>query len=237
VPIKVVRLSGAERLLRMAGKQRDPQVTTDADLERVTVGDRRPLDGPVTLAEYDPAWPERYARLTRAIRRALGDAGRARRDVGSTSVAGLIVKPIVDIVLAVSDSANEAAYVAALEAEGYVLRIREPDWYEHRMLKGGAGDVNLHVFSAGCPEIDRMLLFCDLLRADPAGTRRSSAGWRHSAGATSRTTPTPRRQRTRSGAAPGDGAGLIDDSGGQSRRTGLLVHARARSLQRSAETR
>jgi GrpB-like predicted nucleotidyltransferase (UPF0157 family) len=66
----------------------------------------------------------------------------------------------------VADSADEAAYVPALEAAGYVLRIREPDWFEHRLLKGPDTSVNMHVFSAGCPEIERMLLFRDRLRSD-----------------------------------------------------------------------
>ena len=35
-----------------------------------------------------------------------------------------------------------------MEAGGYVLRIREPDWFEHRLLKGPDTNVNLHVFSA-----------------------------------------------------------------------------------------
>jgi GrpB-like predicted nucleotidyltransferase (UPF0157 family) len=167
-----------------SGRER---VTTDRDLTRVTVGDVRPLDGPVTLVDYDPAWPARYAALAHAIRRRLGDAVVLVEHVGSTSVPGLVAKPVIDIVLAVADSADEDAYVAALEAEGYVLRIREPHWYEHRMLKGGGTDVNLHVFSAGCPEIDRMLLFRDLLRADPAERDRYAAvkrrlaalRWRH----------------------------------------------------------
>jgi GrpB-like predicted nucleotidyltransferase (UPF0157 family) len=162
-------------------------MTTYHDLARVTLGDVRPLDGPVTLAEYDPAWPDRYVGLARVIRRALGDAVVLVEHIGSTSVPGLVAKPIVDIVLAVSDSANEAAYVAALEAEGYALHVREPDWYEHRMLEGPGGDVNLHVFSAGCPEIDRMLVFRDVLRADPAEGDRYAAvkrelaarRWRH----------------------------------------------------------
>jgi GrpB-like predicted nucleotidyltransferase (UPF0157 family) len=34
------------------------------------------------------------------------------------------------------------------------------------MFKGSAPDVNLHVFSAGCPEIDRMLAFRDWLRTN-----------------------------------------------------------------------
>jgi len=90
--------------------------------------------------------------------------------VGSTSVPGLPAKPIVDIVLAVSDSAKEAEYVPPLEGAGYKLHIREPGWYEHRMFKRPETDVNLHVFSAGSPEIDRMLAFRDWLRID-AGDR------------------------------------------------------------------
>jgi GrpB-like predicted nucleotidyltransferase (UPF0157 family) len=75
----------------------------------------------------------------------------------------------------VADSADEAAYVASLEAEGYTLHIREPDWYEHRMLKSSDANVNLHVFSAGCPEIDRVLRFRDRLRSHPAERDRYAA--------------------------------------------------------------
>ena len=87
---------------------------------------------------------------------------------GSTAVPGLAAKPVIDIVLVVSESADEPAYVPDLEAAGYLLRIREPDWYQHRMFKGPRADVNLHVFSQGCPEIERMLLFRDWLRRNAA---------------------------------------------------------------------
>ena len=55
--------------------------------------------------------------------------------VGSTSIPGLSAKPIIDMVLAVADSRDESSYVKPLEEKGYTLRIREPDWYEHRLLK------------------------------------------------------------------------------------------------------
>jgi GrpB-like predicted nucleotidyltransferase (UPF0157 family) len=55
-----------------------------------------------------------------------------------------------------------------MEDAGYVLRIREPDWFEHRLFKGPDTNVNLHVFSAGCAETDRMLLFRDWLRSSEA---------------------------------------------------------------------
>ena len=49
---------------------------------------------------------------------------------------GLPAKPRIDINLVVADTTDEDAYVPPLEAIGYELRIREPDWYEHRMLRG-----------------------------------------------------------------------------------------------------
>ena len=171
----------------MAGDEHEPQVTTDEDLARATISDVRPQDGPVTLAEYDAAWPERYADLAGAIQAALGDAVVSIEHVGSTSVPGLVAKPIIDIVLVVADSADEEAYVPKLEASGYRLRIREPDWFEHRLLKPRDEDVNLHVFSVGSSEIDRMLVFRDRLRAEPAERERYAAvkrelaarPWRH----------------------------------------------------------
>ena len=63
-----------------------------------------------------------------------------------------------------ADSANECEYAPALERAGYRLHIREPDWHEHRMFKGPDTDVNVHVFSDRCPEIERILVFRDWLR-------------------------------------------------------------------------
>jgi GrpB-like predicted nucleotidyltransferase (UPF0157 family) len=69
------------------------------------------------------------------------------------------------MVLGVPDPTAEADYVPALEAIGYALRLREPDWHEHRLLGPADHSVNLHVFAAGEPEIARMLRFRDRLRA------------------------------------------------------------------------
>jgi GrpB-like predicted nucleotidyltransferase (UPF0157 family) len=84
----------------------------------------------------------------------------------TTRKLGLAAKPIVDVVLSVADSSNEEPYVPALEAEGYVLTIREDDWFEHRMFKGPDTNVNLHVFSDGAVEVDRMVAFRDHLRVN-----------------------------------------------------------------------
>jgi GrpB-like predicted nucleotidyltransferase (UPF0157 family) len=87
---------------------------------------------------------------------------------GSTSVPGLAAKPILDIALVVPDSSDEDSYVPDLGAAGYIFHLREPDWYEHRLLKRTGPAVNLHVFSVGSIEVERMVRFRDLLRSNHA---------------------------------------------------------------------
>jgi GrpB-like predicted nucleotidyltransferase (UPF0157 family)/predicted enzyme related to lactoylglutathione lyase len=136
---------------------------------------RTRLAGTVVLADPDPAWPHTATRLTDQIRSALGDRARLLEHVGSTSVPDLAAKPVIDLLLAVDDPADEAAYVPALEGLGYELRIREPEWHEHRLLKLDDPEVNLHVFALGSEEVDRMLAFRDHLRADTADRERYAA--------------------------------------------------------------
>jgi GrpB-like predicted nucleotidyltransferase (UPF0157 family) len=137
---------------------------SDAELQEAFVDELELHNAPVTLTDYDPSWPALFAREAARIRALLGDTALLMEHVGSTSVPGLAAKPIIDILLAVPDSADEPSYVPAMQAAGYVLRIREPAWFEHRLFKGPDTDINLHVFSAGSAEIDRMLLFRDRLR-------------------------------------------------------------------------
>ena len=152
----------------MTARDPDDVAAYDRELAEVTIGGPRPLLSPVEIHDYDPGWPRLYGREEARIRSVLGERAIRIEHVGSTSVPGLPAKPIVDIALEVPDSADEAAYVPELERAGYVLRIREPDWFEHRLFKGPDTDVNVHVFPAGCEEVDRMLLFRDRLRENAA---------------------------------------------------------------------
>lgn len=151
----------------MAGAISTPDGDDRDQLRAITIGEPERLDGPVVLCAHDPAWAELFAREERRIRAALGSRALRIEHVGSTAVPGLAAKPIVDVVLQVADGGDEAAWLPALEAAGYALRIRERDWFEHRLLKGPDRDVNLHVFSAGCPEVARMMLLRDWLRVHP----------------------------------------------------------------------
>ena len=120
----------------------------------------------IIVADYDPGWPGRFRHEEARIRAALGRAALSVEHIGSTSVPGLAAKPIVDVLLVVEDSGDEASYLPAMERAGYVLRVREPDFDEHRMFRTPAKDVHVHVFSAGSPEIDRYLLLGERLHED-----------------------------------------------------------------------
>jgi len=141
-----------------------PDDPIEERLREVIIGEIEPQA--IVVADYDPVWPERFRQEEARIRAALGRAVLSIEHIGSTSVPGLAAKPLVDILLVVEDSANEGSYLPALEEAGYVLRVREPDFDEHRMLRTPQKDVHVHVFSAGSPEIGRYLLLRDRLRQD-----------------------------------------------------------------------
>lgn len=133
-------------------------------MRQITIGELKPHDAPVTLVPYDPKWPYLFNQERERIEKSLGKRALMIEHVGSTSVPGLAAKAIIDILLVVPDSSDESSYVPELEKVGYVLRIREPDWHQHRLFKGPGINLNLHVFSEGSSEIERMLLLRDWLR-------------------------------------------------------------------------
>jgi len=125
------------------------------------------VDGTILLADADPRWPQVYDEVAARIQGALGEQVRLLEHAGSNSVPGLAAKPVIDVLLAVDDPSDEATYVDALQAAGFRLHMREPDWHEHRLFKGVDPAVNLHVFGVGSDEITRMQRFRDHLRRHP----------------------------------------------------------------------
>jgi GrpB-like predicted nucleotidyltransferase (UPF0157 family) len=152
----------------MAERKKPSPPMTEEQLRRSVVGELKPHDAPITLVEYDLAWPKYFAREAKRIKAALGDRAMMLEHVGSTSVPGLVAKQIIDILLVVNNSADEPSYVPALEAADYVLWIREPDWHQHRLFKGPDTNINLHVFTQGSEEILRTVMLRDWLLANEA---------------------------------------------------------------------
>ena len=157
----------------MTWPPREPnEPMTDEQLIAATVGERPIHGGPVYLAEYDHTWPDVFARHRERIAAALGERALQIEHVGSTSVPGLAAKPTIDILMVVASSANEDTYLPAMEAAGYELRIREPEWHEHRMFADRERTAQVHVLSDGNAEIECYLLFRDRLRTDQTDRER-----------------------------------------------------------------
>ena len=121
----------------------------------------------IVVVPYRQEWPETFDRHRVRIAAALGACASGIDHIGSTAVPGLAAKPIVDILVVVADSADEDSYLPAMERAGYVLRVREPDFQEHRMFRTLERDVHVHVLSVGTLEIERYLRLRDALRAAP----------------------------------------------------------------------
>jgi GrpB-like predicted nucleotidyltransferase (UPF0157 family) len=155
---------------RMAMTVRDPDdvAAYDEDMAKTWVGPPPTLRTRIEIRDYDPEWPRLFEREAARVRSVLGDRVVRLEHAGSTSVPGLPAKPIIDMVLELPDSSDEPAYLPDMEAAGYTLVIREPEWFEHRVFKGPDTNINLHVFTAGSPEVERMLRFRDWLRSNPA---------------------------------------------------------------------
>ena len=101
--------------------------------------------------------------------------------VGSTSVPGLAAKPIIDIDVTVADPRDESRYVPPLEAAGFRLRVREPNWHEHRLFVADDPRANVHVFGPDSPELVRHRMLRDWLIEHPDDRDRYAAAKRESA--------------------------------------------------------
>jgi GrpB-like predicted nucleotidyltransferase (UPF0157 family) len=121
----------------------------------------------IVIVDHDPNWPAKFEHHAALISQALGSKALIIEHVGSTAVPGLAAKPIIDIDVIVADSSDESTYLDALVAAGYVLRVREPEWHEHRMFRTPELDVHIHLFSTGCVEFTRHVIFRNWLRNHP----------------------------------------------------------------------
>jgi GrpB-like predicted nucleotidyltransferase (UPF0157 family) len=156
--------------------ERDPQLENakvpEQQFRTIIVGKVSSSNKIIRLEPSNPEWPSMFASLESQIRDSLGAKALMIEHVGSTAVAGLSAKPIIDVALVVSNSTEESSYVPPLENAGYTLALREPDWFEHRLMKSPSIDGNIHVFTHGCEEINRMLAFRDWLRINDEDRKR-----------------------------------------------------------------
>ena len=121
---------------------------------------------PVEVVDYDPSWPDQFARLAARVRAAFADGPLiAVEHVGSTSVVGLAAKPVIDMDVIVPSRGDIPEAIACLAGLGYV---HEGD----RGIPGReaflwpVGTVRHHLYVCACDnaELRRQVAFRDYLR-------------------------------------------------------------------------
>lgn len=129
---------------------------------------------------HDRKWPAEFAREALRLREGLGHTVLAIEHIGSTAVAGLAAKPIVDVMVGVPDLSSTAGLAAQLVALGY----EDCGGAEGRRYfpKRGVGQhFNVQVIEHRSLMWDTNILFRDYLRSDDdaalryADAKRSAA--------------------------------------------------------------
>jgi GrpB-like predicted nucleotidyltransferase (UPF0157 family) len=76
----------------------------------------------IVIADYDPAWPERFDRLHQRIWPVIDDLAMRVEHIGSTSVPGLAAKPIIDIDIVVASTDDVRPVIDRMASIGYRWR-------------------------------------------------------------------------------------------------------------------
>jgi GrpB-like predicted nucleotidyltransferase (UPF0157 family) len=134
------------------------------------------------LQAYDPQWARQGALLCAQLKTLLGSSAARVEHIGSTAIAGMAAKPILDLQVSVADLAQaQAAFDEPLAAIG-LDRMRweadhipagyphEPDRWRKRLWARRSPEhepVNLHCRVVGSPNERLALLFRDWFRAHP----------------------------------------------------------------------
>jgi GrpB-like predicted nucleotidyltransferase (UPF0157 family) len=122
----------------------------------------------VLVVDYDPSWPGKFEELRRHVWSAVRDVAPAIEHVGSTAVAGLAAKPIIDIDVIVASRDKGADAIARLGELGYVHRgdlgIEDREAFASPAALPAH---NLYVCLEGSAALANHLALRDFLRRDP----------------------------------------------------------------------
>ncbi|MCP1839764.1 GrpB-like predicted nucleotidyltransferase (UPF0157 family) [Bradyrhizobium sp. USDA 4524] len=132
--------------------------------------------GPIVVLEYDPNWPAMFETERARIEHALSSLALAIEHVGSTAVAGLPSKPIIDLMVGVPGLAEaRECCIKPIEALGYNYIPEYAAWLPGELFfrKGPPGPWthHLHLMEPSNPRWETLLVFRDYLRAHPEAAR------------------------------------------------------------------
>ena len=129
----------------------------------------------IEIVAPDRTWPDQFAAIHHALDAGLGDLALRIDHIGSTSVAGLAAKDIIDVQITTNDlgaatvTLTELGYTHKPGLTDLLVGCEDPQQLVKEVFSGRPGDraANIHVRIAGRRNQRYALLFRDYLRADP----------------------------------------------------------------------
>jgi GrpB-like predicted nucleotidyltransferase (UPF0157 family) len=130
------------------------------------------------IRPYDPRWKDFFAAEARVLRTCLGETALDIQHIGSTAIAGIAAKPIIDILVETRSLEESDARAQAMEEAGYEARgehgISGRRYFKKEAGPSGVG-FHVHVFARGAEHIARHIRFRDFLLLNPGIAQDYSA--------------------------------------------------------------
>lgn len=131
------------------------------------------MSEPITIVPYDSNWRTEFIEAGSSIRESMGAMAVRIDHIGSTSVAGLDAKPIIDLQVSVMSLEPVDSYKWRLEKIGFLHRASNPDLTKRYFReRPGMKRVHLHIRESGSWTEQTALLFRDYLRCHPSDCAR-----------------------------------------------------------------
>lgn len=131
----------------------------------------------VEVVPHDPQWQELFAIESRQVREALGANAIAIHHIGSTAIPGIYAKPIIDLLVKVSNLAKVDNRNTSIESLGYIAmgEFGIPDRrYFRKDNQAGIRTHHIHIFVSNSEQVKRHLAFRDYIIAHPEDACRYS---------------------------------------------------------------
>ena len=126
----------------------------------------------VVLSPYTVEWSTAFSEVREELLVAFAPFEVVVEHIGSTSVSGLLAKPVIDVLLGANTLSDIVSKIPTLERLGYAYIAKyERDIPMRRYFvksKSGSLRVHLHGVEVGSQIWNEHLTFRDALRADPS---------------------------------------------------------------------
>lgn len=129
-----------------------------------------------SLSEYDPDWISEFDSIKELLSRVFGGKALRIEHVGSTSIKGMVAKPIIDVLVIVEKLESFENEKKSMIDTGYEWRYHtDPDGLVfYKLGPDGEKLENIHICEESSPWVRQFIAIRDYLRAHPEKAKEYS---------------------------------------------------------------